>query len=204
AIPAAVASELTTAGYQVVRYSGTDRYATGLAVAVALGSPSQVLLASGTNYPDALTAGPAAAHIHGAVLLTEGSTLPSGVAGYLASKPTTVYAIGGPAALADPHATPVAGADRYATAAAVAATFFSAPTTVGVATGAGFPDALAGGAQLAKAGAPLLLAEPSALPSSTITYLTNNRSTVLTVHLYGGAAVLTDAVQSAITAALSQ
>ncbi len=69
-IPASVATQLTGLGYQVVRYGGADRYATAVAVADALGSPSTVLLATGTNFPDALAAGVGAAKAHGAVLLT--------------------------------------------------------------------------------------------------------------------------------------
>ena len=96
AVPATVAGQLTSLGYSVVRYSGADRYATAVAVAKALGSPTTVLLATGTNFPDALAAGPAAAHVHGAILLTNGSTVPTETASYLAGAHTT-YAIGGPA-----------------------------------------------------------------------------------------------------------
>ena len=79
---------------------------------------------------------------------------------YLTAHPGTVYAIGGPAALADPSATPLTGADRYATAAAVAG-LFSSPTLVGIASGVTFPDALTGGAYEAHVGGPLLLTDPA-------------------------------------------
>jgi putative cell wall-binding protein len=155
-----------------------------------------VLLASGTNYPDALAAGPAAAHLHGAVLLTNNAAAATETTSYLTSRTVTVYAIGGPAATADPSAAAVVGADRYATAAAVADRFFTAPVTAGVATGLSFPDALSGGAQLALAGAPLLLAAGTVTPASTATYLTENNSTLTMVHVYGGTSVLTNAVLS--------
>ena len=76
AVPASVATTLTGLGFVVTRLSGADRYATAVAVAGAIGNPGTVLLATGTNFPDALSAGPAAAHLGGAVLLTNGSTLP--------------------------------------------------------------------------------------------------------------------------------
>ena len=189
AVPATVASQLTSLGYSVVRYSGADRYATAVAVAKALGSPTTVLLATGTNFPDALAAGPAAAHVHGAILLTDGSTVPTETATYLAGAHTT-YAIGGPAAAAVPSATAILGSDRYATAAAVATKFFPSSTVVGVATGAGFPDALAGGAQLALMGAPLLLSSQATVPTSTSNYLTADHSVLTNVYVYGGTAVL--------------
>ena len=198
AIPAAVATQLTGAGYHVVRYAGTDRFATAVAVAGALGNPGTVLLASGENYPDALAAGPAAAHVHGAVLLTDGSVIPAATASYL-TRATTVYAIGGPAAAADPTATAVFGGDRYETAAAVASKFFSAPATAGVATGLSFPDALSGGAELALLGGPLLLASQGSVPFATANYLSQTR-TITAVRVYGGAAVLADSVLTQLQA----
>jgi putative cell wall-binding protein len=199
AVPATVASQLTSLGYSVVRYSGADRYATAVAVAKALGSPTTVLLATGTNFPDALAAGPAAAHIHGAILLTNGSSVPSETTAYLAGAHTT-YAIGGPAAAAVPSATAILGSDRYATAAAVATKFFPSSAVVGVATGAGFPDALAGGAQLALMGAPLLLSSLASVPTSTSNYL-NSDGVLTNVYVYGGTAVLGANVVGQLTAA---
>src|SRR5207253_3988337 len=173
---ASVVSELSSLGYHVLRLSGTDRFATAVAVANELGDPSTVLLASGINFPDALAAGPAASHSGGVVLLTNGNAMPTSTATYLNAHPGHAYAIGGPAAAADPTASAIVGVDRYATAAAVAAKFFNAPTTVGFATGSNFPDALAGGALLAKEGAPLLLATAAGLPTPTANYLTSVRS----------------------------
>lgn len=204
AIPDSVASRLAGLGYNVVRCGGADRFATAVAVADALGDPSTVLLATGINFPDALAASPAAAHLHGAVLLTNGTSLPSATSAYLDANATTVYAIGGPAAGADTTATPVVGSDRFGTAADVAAKFFASPSTVGVATGTAFPDALSGGAQLALDDDPLLLAGPTSLPAATLSYLTGVGATVTTAHLYGGTAALSDAVRTQVTSALTR
>ena len=201
AIPTGVTSQLTSMGYTVTRYSGADRYATAVAVATALGSPTTVLLATGTNYPDALAAGPAAAHVHGAILLTDGSSVPTETATYLAGAHVT-YAIGGPAAAAVPSATAIVGGDRYATAAAVATKFFPTSAVVGVATGTGFPDALAGGAQLALMGGPLLLSSMGSVPTSTSNYLAADHSALTKVYVYGGTSVLSANVVTELTAAL--
>jgi putative cell wall-binding protein len=200
AVPATVASQLTSLGYSVVRYSGADRYATAVAVAKALGSPTTVLLATGTNFPDALAAGPAAAHVHGAILLTDGSAVPPETATYLAGAHVT-YAIGGPAAAAVPSATAILGSDRYATAAAVAMKFFPSSAIVGVATGTGFPDALAGGAQLALMGGPLLLSSAASVPTSTSNYLTADHGGLTNVYVYGGTSVLSANVVAQLTVA---
>lgn len=202
AVPASVASELTDLGYTVVRYGGADRFATAVQVAGALGDPGTVLLATGTNFPDALSAGVAAAKAAGVVLLTNGASLPAATSSYLAAHATTVYAVGGPAAAADSHATALVGADRYATSVAVAARFFPGPSSVGVASGTAFPDALSGGALLAHAGVPLVLAAPGSLPSGVGAYLSSVKSSVASAHLFGGSAALGVAVQTAVASTL--
>ena len=202
AIPDSVGVAVTAMGYVVVRYSGADRYATALAVASALGNPSSVLLATGINFPDALAAGPAAAHLGGVVLLTDGSSMPSTVTAYLAAHPGTVYAVGGPAVAADSSATPLSGADRFATATAVASAIFASPNNVGVASGVTFPDALSGGAFQAHFGGPIVLAAPTSLPTSSGSYITGAKSTIVTTSIFGGTAALSDAVQTAVSAAL--
>jgi putative cell wall-binding protein len=204
AIPASVAATIMGLGYTVVRYSGADRYGTALAVADALGDPTTVLLATGINFPDALAAGPAAAHVGGVVLLTDGATLPAAVSAYLTAHPGKVYAIGGPAVMSYPTATALVGADRYATAVAVANQFFTSPTAVGVSSGVTFADALPGGAMLAHAGGPLTLSDPNALSAPTSSYLTANQSTLTTTSLFGGTAALSAFVQSEVGSALGQ
>ncbi len=203
AVPASVADELTGMGYQVTRYSGANRFATAVRVADALGDPGTVLLATGVNFPDALSAGVAAAKAGGVVLLTSGTTAPAETSAYLSAHPGTVYAVGGPAAAADPAATPLVGSDRYATSVAVAGVFFSAPALVGVATGLSFPDALSGGGLLGHSGAPLVLVSSGGVPSSVGTYLTGVKATVTKAYLFGGASTVTQAAQDAIDADLT-
>jgi len=202
AIPAAVEAQLKAMGYHTTRLAGSTRYATAVAVADALGDPTTVLLATATNYPDALAAGPAAAHVGGAVLLTGGPVMPSETATYLAAHAKTTYAIGGPAAIAAPTAHAIVGADRYATAVAVATTFFTAPTTLGISTGTNFPDALAAGALLAHVGAPLVLTSADSLPSPTLQYLTSVASSATSAHIFGGTTAVSDSVRTAVSTAL--
>jgi len=204
AIPASVATTLTGLGYVVVRYAGSDRYATAVAVADALGDPTMVLLATGTNFPDALAAGPAAVHVHGVVLLTAGTVLPPSVSAYISGHPGTVYAVGGPAVVAYPSAIALVGADRYATATTVATRFFTGPAAVGVASGLAFPDALAGGASLARLGGPLVLTDPSILSPLTGSYLTANKASFTATSLFGGTGAISNFVQTEIGVALGQ
>ncbi len=72
AISPAVADELEDRGATVERVAGADRYATSAAVLAASGAPRDVLwLATGSAFPDALTAGAAAQP----VLLVDGDGL---------------------------------------------------------------------------------------------------------------------------------
>ena len=73
-----IATTLAGDGYTVARLAGADRYATAVAVAAALGNPTTVFEADGTNFPDALSAGTAATQQGAVVLLTSGSKMPAG------------------------------------------------------------------------------------------------------------------------------
>src|SRR5207247_11158152 len=115
------------------------------------------------NVPAARAGGAAAAKTAGAVLLTAGSSMPSVTSAYLGAHPGSVFALGGPAAAADPAATAVVGTDRYDTATHVAVRFFSGVAAVGVADGLNFPDALAGGAHIARRGRAPPRPDPSVL-----------------------------------------
>ncbi len=129
AVGAAVVTTLTDDHFVVKRLAGSDRFATAVTIADALGDPTTVFEATGLNFPDALAGGPAAIMSGAAILLTNGSTQAPATAAYLAAHTGgTHYALGGPAAAADPGATSIVGTDRYATAARVADTFFTAPT----------------------------------------------------------------------------
>jgi YVTN family beta-propeller protein len=204
AIPGSIATQLTGMGYVVSRISGSDRYATAVAVADAMGDPGVVFLATAANYADALAAGPAAAHATGAILLTDGTTLPPATSAYLAAHPGTTYAVGGPAASADPSASAISGPDRYATATLVAQRFFATPTTVGLASGTTFADALPAAAYLARVGGPLLLTDPHAFPSTASTYLTAAESGVTRALVFGGASAVSAAAQAEFSNALGR
>lgn len=202
-VPNSIAAQLASMGYHTTRYAGTDRFGTALAVAAAQGNPTTVMLVDGSTFSDALAAGPAAAHVHAAVLLTNGSSLPAADAAYLAAHRGTVYGIGAAGHAADPAAIPVFGVgSSSSTSAAVAAKFFPAPTTVGIASSASFPDALAGGAQIAHLGGPLLLNAPGAIDNQVAGYLTTHSQTVTLARIYGGTSGVSAAAFNAASAAL--
>ena len=87
----------------------------------------------------------------------------------------------------------IAGADRYATAAAISKSRFGAgASTVFIATGSSFPDALAGAPAAARAKAPVLLTARNELPAATATELARLDPSAIVV--LGGSGVVSDAV----------
>ena len=204
AISDSVASAITALGYHVQRIFGADRFGTATAIADALGDPSTVFEASGADFPDALSAVPAAIASHGAIVLTNGSSQASVTTAYLAAHATTRYAIGGPAAWADPSAIALAGADRYSTSAEVAETFFATAATANLASGVAFADALSGRcARRRCSGQPLLLVPPTgALGAGDTAYLSTRHGTVTNLRIIGGTAAVSTPIANTAAATL--
>jgi hypothetical protein len=183
-------TNLENLGYVVVREAGSDEYATAVDIAEQMGNPNVIFEATGLSFYDSLSAVPAAIELHGAILLTDGSTQAPETAAYLAAHFfDTRYAIGGPLAAsgADRFATAIYGQDLYGTSAAVATHFFPHPGTFGAATSASFTDALAAGPAMGLANAPVLLLPPSGPLSTPISqYLSSVASGLSGGTLYGG------------------
>ena len=90
-------------------------------------------------------------------------------------------------------------ADRYGTAAAVSRYFFpDGASTVFIATGLNFPDALAAGPAAAAASAPVLLVRTDAVPSATLNELVRLAPTKVVI--VGGTGVISSAVEAALAA----
>ena len=61
ALSPTVEDQLHADGYQTVRYGGQDRFGTAMQIATqGLGNPANVLVVTGSDFPDALAAGPVA------------------------------------------------------------------------------------------------------------------------------------------------
>jgi putative cell wall-binding protein len=191
AIGQSVVDDLTAEGFHVIRHAGADRFATAVAIANALGNPAKVLLVTGRNFPDGLAAGAAAAVGGASILLTDGGTMPAATASYLAAHPSFLkVAVGGPAAQAAPGITSIVGADRYETSAKVASQLFGGVAAAGLASGENFPDALSGGAHIARFAGPLLLTRRTSTPASVRDFL--NLRVHDAVIIYGGDAAVSE------------
>ncbi len=163
----------------VVRHAGDDRFATAVEVSGAYApGVSVAFVASGRDYPDALTGAALAGSLEGPVLLTNPGSLPDVTATELSRlQPQRVVILGGPNSVSQPvmdlvgtvtgdaSVERIAGDDRYETAAKVAQEFTSADV-VYVATGENYPDSLAAAAFAGSADAPLLLVHHGSIPAA--------------------------------------
>ena len=79
AVSAGVAAGLGNYASNVVRFAGSDRYTTAVAISrhAFPNSASRIYIATGLDYPDALAGGPAAAVDDGPILLVRPSAIPN-------------------------------------------------------------------------------------------------------------------------------
>lgn len=162
------------------RLAGDNRYETSAAVSAAsfTAPVDAVFVATGAQYADALAAGPVASRLGGPVLLVQQDHIPSAVRKELQQlQPTTIYVLGGSGVVSSAVTQDLAGyaervqrlsgANRYETAVAASQEAWDESTTVFLASGEQFADALAGGAAAATREAPLLLTPSGNLSGAT-------------------------------------
>lgn len=164
------------------RLAGASRYETAAAASRRHFAPNVdvAYVASGEVFPDALAAGPAAAHREAPLLLTAREALPAATRAELRRlAPRRVIVVGGDAAISGdverelaPYAGTVeriAGIDRYDTAARIAREAWGSTTVDAayIASGEAFPDALGASARAALDDVPILLVQRDAVPTST-------------------------------------
>lgn len=181
---------------------------------IQLGGNHSVFLASGDMFPDALSAGPAAAKMNGVILLSKGTVLEGYTSSYLNQSKAQVVAVGGAASTAiKTNATFKAqvvgayvGETRYETAALVASKYFAqkaAPDApVAIASGEMFPDAVVAGSFIANHDGALLLTRQASLPKATADYLSYTATWMTDVAIFGGYVGVAKAVDQQVIDAL--
>jgi Predicted protease len=210
AVSTGVLTQIKTAAHGVTptRVAGADRYATGLKlVSLGFSSVSAAYIATGANFPDALSASAAAAAHGEPLILVNGSesSLDTATSDLLALLGVThVKIAGGTGAvsagvearldslLGSQNVLRFAGADRYDTSVLLSRDAFAGSATAYLATGASFPDALAGAPLAGKQDAPLITAPTTCVTQEAATEL--DRLGMSAAHLLGGVGALSQAV----------
>jgi spore germination protein YaaH/putative cell wall-binding protein len=193
----------------VTRIAGPDRYATAAAISAAhFPAAPVVYLATGENYPDALSGGAAAGVQGGPILLVTSSGIPAATQAELNRlRPARIVVLGSSGVVSDavlaaarawsPSVTRLAGADRYGTAVAVSRALYPGETwTVYVATATTFPDGLAAAPVAGIGRAPLLLVRGNILPSIVLEELRRLKPKQIIV--IGGPGVISDEMIGAL------
>lgn len=190
----------------VVRIGGGDRFETSRLIAAnAFTAPvSTAYLASGLNFPDALSAGAAAGATSAPVILVNGGLSaadPETVALLKSLGVATVKVVGGTSAISPEYAasvqsqgfavTRLSGGDRFQTSFAVSADAFPGKTAATfIASGIQFPDALSGAAYAGKIGAPLIVSRAGCIEATGAELSLRSN----TIDLVGGPNALADSV----------
>ncbi|MCS5717543.1 cell wall-binding repeat-containing protein [Herbiconiux sp. CPCC 205763] len=178
-----VAPEVETAlrafSTMVDRIAGADRFAVSARVSASVfGSHRPVAyIASGSVYPDALSGSAAAGRLGGPVLLVGKDAIPTLVADELRRlAPAKIVVLGGVNTISETvkaelqtmgTTSRIDGVDRFAVSAAISAGVFPPGVpTVYVASGAGYADALSGGAAAIANAGPVLLVTADTVPGA--------------------------------------
>ncbi len=201
-------------GADPTRVSGADRYETAVALSERYfpSGAGTVVLATGTGFADALAGAPLAASLDAPLLLTRPTGAPESVRVEIARlQPARLVAVGGTAAVSQADLTSlaalaggaqterVAGADRYGTAAAVAAALAPVQFAV-VASGLNFADALSAGPLAARRQGAVLLTPPDRLGAAAAAAIAGLPAS--SVLIAGGTGAVSTAVESDLAALL--
>lgn len=206
-VPASIENQLSSMGIKLSRLKGQDRYETSVEVAKNIGTSNGIIVASGENFPDAVSVASIAAMKQMPILLTPKDKLPDVTVKFINNNHVNIgYIVGGTGAVSTSAASSLgnykrlSGQDRYETNSAVINEFTSniSFNTVYIANGEGFADALSGSAAAAKTSSPVVLIHNSSGVQQPI--VRNNIKSINTINVLGGTGVVADyVIQNLIT-----
>lgn len=188
----------------VERIYGADREETSVDVAKRIGGATSAVLATGLDFPDALSISSIAASKGMPILLTGKNALSAKVEKYLKDNGiTTTYIVGGTGVISQaveakaPGAVRLAGSSRVQTNYEIIKRFSSQFDfkKVYVATASDFPDALAGSVLAAMTSSPIILAEGPILSDTNVIvkeYIKEGSSVIA----LGGLSAVSDSVMA--------
>lgn len=200
-----VENQLKVLGLSISRINGSNRYDTSVKIADMIGTGNGIIVATGSNFPDALSIAPIAAIKSIPIILSPSSSLDQNVSTFLAGKSVPVsYIIGGTTVLSDslalslPNSKRLSGSDRYTTNLKIVNEFSADLNfdTVYLATGLNFPDALSGSAIAAKNNSPIILTGKDSISQDTINFIKSKG--VKHIVILGGTSVVSQNVVDAI------
>ncbi|CDX03420.1 N-acetylmuramoyl-L-alanine amidase LytC [Desulfitobacterium hafniense] len=199
---------VTATGINTIRLGGANRYETSVQISKN-GWPdgsTYAVLATGNNYPDALSAAPLAQKYDAPILLTD-KTLPQVTINELTRlKPTQIFICGGTGAISKTIENQLnsmgiiterlEGKDRYETSIAIAKKIGVTSGELIVVNGYEWSDALSVSPIAAKKGIPIVLTDKGSIPDSVKSFV--NSSNFSKTYLLGGTDLIGNQVKNVL------
>ena len=197
-----VENQVKDLGINVIRIAGYDRYDTAIEIAKQLGDVQEIFVVSGDDYADALSISPVAAQRNAPIILVPRNHLTNSINNYLSSNNIShTYLIGTTEQISEavssvlPNVERITGSDKYTRNIAVITRFNSNfdLSTISLATGNGFADALAGSVYAASHASPIFLLDYG-YNQNIGDYLNSNISIIKKIDILGGEVILPSAL----------
>ena len=202
-----------------IRLAGSNRYATSAAVSSSMFQDSEcVIIASGSDFPDALAGTTLAAAYGAPILLTDKNKLPDDIREEitrLGAREATI--LGGTGAVSDNvknaleemglSVDRISGSNRYATAADIAKTAYlynrrQAPENLFFVVGSEFADALSVSPVAGATNSPILFVPKNGkIDDATLSFIKTVKGRVHNVYVIGGTGAISEDMQKAIDTA---
>lgn len=192
-------TEIKSLGIETKRLGGLDRYETSLQIANELGSVSNIVIASGESFPDALSIASIAGKLKMPILLTQTNRMPNGIKAYINNnKSAHKYIVGGTGVISDSiisfitNSTRLGGSNRYETNMKILNAFNTNAnlSDIYVVSSLDFPDALSASALASRNGNPILLVANSTNVLNN--FIETNRSSINNCYVLGSNKLITD------------
>ncbi|WNB92676.1 cell wall-binding repeat-containing protein [Bacillus sp. NEB1478] len=214
-----VENQLKSLGIQTIeRIGGKDRFAVSAGVAEKVADYTDTaIIASGMNFPDALSASGMAGYMGMPILLVGTNSVPDSIQTFIKNNADIKHFIivGGPATVSDnvkakisqlrtgAKVERIGGLNRYQVSVNIANyginNFGMDLSTLVVARGDVFADALSGSPLAAYMGAPILLTTSNKLEGNINNYLTQNKGETDYTYILGGTGSITPAVEQQLS-----
>lgn len=205
AVSQEIENQLNSMGIKTERLKGTDRYGTSVAIANKLGTSSgELMVANGYDWSDALSASSIAAKIGTPIILTDKDVLPDSLNSFISNTSfTKTYILGDTDLISNtiasklPNSERIVGSDKYERNINIIKRFQSEldSSSICVATGSDFPDALSGSAFAATLSSAIVLVDNNS-PQNVTTQYTQALSGTKNLYIFGLQGAVSDATIS--------
>lgn len=203
-----VETQLKAMNILVTRIFGQDRYETDIKVAEKLDNVSEITIATGEDYADALSISPIAAKKNMPIILTKHDEIPAVVKNYINNNNISkIYVIGAGSSLensllsnlSNTNIEQINGEDKYKRNISIIEKFKSDLdlSTLYVATGENFADALSGSILAGTSSSPMLLV--GANISSQNDFYNKNFTVIKNIKILGGTGAVNEDIINNLT-----